>query len=36
TQVLIPPLPTSLGVKSWDWTDVLNFNGAMGRPNVHI
>ena len=36
TQVLIPPIPTSLGVKSWDWNDVLNVYGAMGFPKVHI
>ncbi|HDZ3701553.1 TPA: DNA primase, partial [Vibrio cholerae] len=36
TQVLIPPIPTSLGVKSWDWNDVLNVYGAMGFPKVHL
>ncbi|EOY6239046.1 toprim domain-containing protein, partial [Proteus mirabilis] len=36
TQVLIPPIPTSLGVKSWDWNDVLNVYGAMGFTKVHI
>ncbi|OOY49374.1 DNA primase [Solemya velum gill symbiont] len=36
TQVLIPPIPTSLGVKSWDWNDVLNVYGAIGFPKVHI
>lgn len=36
TQVLIPPIPTSLGVKSWDWNDVLNVYGAMGFSKVHI
>lgn len=35
TQILLPPMPLKLGVKSWDWNDVLNLYGAMGFPQVY-